>query len=78
MLTELKDYLITHKSVCITDVVEHFDIPPETARALLEHWIRKGKVSQLDVVGECRAACDRPCSDRLEVYQWFDRETHSA
>jgi len=51
MLTELKEYLVTHQWVCVTDVSMHFDVSPETARSLHEHWVRKGKVARLDVAG---------------------------
>lgn len=78
MLTELKAYLMAHPSVRLTDVAVHFAVSPETARALLEHWVRKGKVARLDVAGQCRA-CDSPCSEGPEVYyQWLDRETGNA
>ncbi|QXP84385.1 FeoC-like transcriptional regulator [Methylococcus sp. Mc7] len=73
MLTELKEYLITHRGVCVTEVAAHFDIPPETARALLEHWVRKGKVARFDVAGQCQA-CRSPCNERLQIFQWLDRQ----
>jgi hypothetical protein len=76
MLIELKEYLVTHHRVCIADIAAHFAIPSETARALLEHWIRKGKVLRLDIAGQCQT-CGSPCSERLEIYQWIDRKVHN-
>ncbi|WP_036261726.1 FeoC-like transcriptional regulator [Methylocapsa aurea] len=73
MLTEIKEYLATHKRVFIREVAMHFDIPPEVARAALDHWVRKGKVSRLDIAGQCQAGCGGPCSERRDVYQWIDR-----
>lgn len=78
MLTEIKEYLIAHKRAFVADVATHFSIPPEVARAALDHWVRKGKVSRLDVEDQCQAGCGKPCSERLEVYQWIDQAIPSA
>lgn len=78
MLTEIKEYLITHKRVFVPDVATHFNVPPEVAHAVLDHWVRKGKVSRLDVEGQCQAGCGKPCSGPLDVYEWIDRAIPSA
>jgi hypothetical protein len=70
MLTELKDYLASRQEATVSDVAVHFDIPPETARALLEHWVRKGKASHVSLE-QCRQ-CMIHCGKSWEAYQWVD------
>jgi len=72
MLMELKDYLASRKEASVRDVAAHFDISPETARALLEHWVRKGKASRLSLE-QCRQ-CALHCGKSWEAYQWIDQE----
>jgi putative ferrous iron transport protein C len=78
MLAELKAYLLTHASVSLAEIARHFDISPEMARTLLEHWRRKGKVSQLDVAAQCKSGCGKPCNEQQEVYQWLGRPEDEA
>ncbi len=76
MLMELKDYLASRKEASVGDVAAHFDISRETARALLEHWVRKGKVSKLSLE-QCRQ-CALQCGKSWEVYQWLDQTAQRA
>jgi DeoR/GlpR family transcriptional regulator of sugar metabolism len=80
LLTEIKTYLMTHKRADITNIARHFDISPESARAFLEYWVRKGKVAQLDGgVGQCQSCKGNPsCHAPSEVYQWLDQGAPSS
>lgn len=69
MLLELRDYLASHGWVCVRDVAAHFDISPQTAHAMLEHWVRKGKASRLE---RRRHSCTLPCAKSLAVYHWIE------
>lgn len=71
MLSELKDYLASRGWVCVRDVAAKFSVSPETARAMLEHWVRKGKVSRLE--RQCHS-CTLPCGKSLVVYQWIEQK----
>jgi putative ferrous iron transport protein C len=75
MLSELRDYLASHRWVCVGDVAAHFGVSPETARAMLEHWVRKGKVSRLE--RQCHS-CPLPCGRSLEIYQWHEHNAQFA
>ncbi|WP_424374156.1 FeoC-like transcriptional regulator [Methylocystis silviterrae] len=70
MLLELRDYLASHGWACVRDVAAHFDISPQTAHAMLEHWVRKGKASRFE--RQCHS-CTLPCAKSLVVYQWIDQ-----
>ncbi len=76
MLMELKDYLASRKEASVRDVAAHFDISPETASALLEHWVRKGKASRLSLE-QCRQ-CALHCGKSWEAYQWIDQEVQHS
>lgn len=76
MLMELKDYLASRKEASVRDVAAHFDISPETARALLEHWVRKGKACRLSLK-QCRQ-CALQCGKSWEAYQWLDQTAQRA
>jgi DeoR/GlpR family transcriptional regulator of sugar metabolism len=73
MLLELKAYLASRRQASVRDVAAHFNISPETARALLEHWVRKGKVARLSLE-QCRQ-CALQCGKSWEAYQWLDRKS---
>ncbi|MGD9658112.1 MAG: FeoC-like transcriptional regulator [Methylocystis sp.] len=70
MLLELKNYLASCGWVSVGDVAAKFSVSPETARAMLEHWVRKGKVSRLE--RHCHS-CTLPCGKSLVAYQWLEQ-----
>lgn len=70
MLMELADFLASRKEATINDVAAHFDIAPDTARALLEHWARKGKAVRIGLE-QCRQ-CAIHCGKSWEAYQWIE------
>jgi hypothetical protein len=72
MLMELKNYLASRREVSVHEVAAHFDISPETARGMLEHWVCKGKASRLSLE-QCRQ-CVLHCGKSWEAYQWLDQE----
>lgn len=76
MLMEVRDYLASRKEASVSDVAAHFAISVETARAVLEHWVRKGKASRLSLE-ECRQ-CALHCDNSWEAYQWLDQTSESA
>ncbi|MBM3551425.1 MAG: DeoR family transcriptional regulator [Alphaproteobacteria bacterium] len=72
MLMEVKDYLASRREASVRDVAAHFSISQETARALLEHWVRKGKASRLSLE-QCRQ-CALHCGKSWEAYQWLEQK----
>ncbi|BBU64212.1 hypothetical protein MSC49_41470 (plasmid) [Methylosinus sp. C49] len=70
MLIELADFLASRKEATVSDVAAHFDIAPQTARALLEHWVRKRRAARIDLE-QCRQ-CAIHCGKSWQAYRWIE------
>ena len=73
ILAEIRDYLATRGRAPLSDLATRFAADPEALRAMLDQWIRKGRVRRLDGgSGACGGCCG--CTDKLpEVYEWVPR-----
>jgi DeoR/GlpR family transcriptional regulator of sugar metabolism len=67
MLQAIKHYLASRGEASLRDVAAHVDVAPETARAMLEHWMRKGMIARCEE--GCRG-CAAECGKSLERYRW--------
>ena len=71
ILSEIKQYLMEHKRATLGDLAIHFDTEPDAMRGMLEQWIRKGRVLQLDQQSGCNKSCAKCCDDSvMEIYEW--------
>ena len=71
ILSEIKQYLIKHKRVTLSDLTIHFDTDPEAMRGMLEQWIRKGRVLKSELQANCNKSCAKCCDDSvMEIYEW--------
>ncbi|OGO90062.1 MAG: hypothetical protein A3F10_05180 [Coxiella sp. RIFCSPHIGHO2_12_FULL_42_15] len=71
MLLALRDYFIQKQTANLQEIAWHFKQPPEMMRALLEHWIRKGKICRCEKPAHCGMKCQRCKPEVAEVYQWL-------
>ncbi|MCK5716961.1 MAG: FeoC-like transcriptional regulator [Thiomargarita sp.] len=71
ILTALKSYLIKNKRAPLIDMAHHFDIEPDALKGMLEHWIRKKKVRQIEGLS-CTKGCCQASQVNLEIYEWVD------
>jgi putative ferrous iron transport protein C len=72
ILADLREYLMTRRRAPLNELATRFETDPEALRAMLEQWIRKGRVRRLDGGGACGGCCG--CTDKLpEVYEWVPR-----
>lgn len=73
MLSEIKRYLMKHKSATLGDLAVHFDAEPAAMKGMLEHWMRKGRVLKSDVNTGCGKTCGKCCCDAsvMELYEWM-------
>lgn len=72
ILSEIKKYLMQHKRATLGDLACHFDTELEAMKAMLKHWIRKGKVLKLDQQAVCRKLCGKCCDGAaMEIYEWM-------
>lgn len=73
ILADVRDYLTRRGRAPLTDLCARFDIDDTALRAMLEHWIRKGRVRRLDAApGKCGGCCGC-ASKQPEVYEWVHR-----
>lgn len=71
-LSKVRNYLMERRMAPLQDIALHFDIPPDAARGLLEHWIQKGRVQRHQDNGCRDGHCCGGCGDELkEVYEWL-------
>ena len=71
MLSEIKQYLMTHKRVALGDLALHFDTDAGNMKDILGQWIRKGKIAKSDLRASCNATCARRCDQSaMEIYEW--------
>ncbi len=71
ILSELRDYLQSHKRASIVDMAYHFDIDPEALRGMLEKWVTKGRVEKLPMGTTCGSSSCCQCDPATtEIYEW--------
>ena len=73
MLSEIRAYLLQRGRAPLSDIALYLKVPPEAARGMLDHWIRKGRVCRLAAF--CSGGCSRSCggcgeSAASEFYEW--------
>lgn len=70
ILRELDDYLQRHRRATLGDIALHFDLPAEAVRGMLDLWIRKGRIRQLDAAATCNTSCPVSCDDTaMTIYE---------
>ena len=74
ILSEVRDYLQERGQVSLQDLALHFDSDPEALRGMLEHWIRKGRVSRRKAAASCGSSCTQCDPASVELYVWRDSE----
>jgi hypothetical protein len=72
LLVDLRNYIATRGRVSMRDLSLHFQIEPEAVRGMLEHWIRKGKVSRDAACPPCGSGCCNCATDLTEFYLWHE------
>ena len=73
ILRELNEYLQLHRRATLGDIALHFDVHPDAARGMLDLWIRKGRVRQLDAQATCNMSCPVSCDDSaMLIYESVD------
>ncbi len=70
ILSEVRDYLKERGQATLLDVALHFDIDPETARGMLDVWVRKGRIHQERATASCGSSCSQCDTAATEIYVW--------
>ena len=67
-LIELRNYLMKHKRLLLSEIAHHFNHSPQATQAMLDYWIHKGKVRSLKET--CSKQCC--CHQQLDIYEWIE------
>lgn len=71
-LSDLKAYLVDRKRVSLAEIAIHFDTSQSAVRPMLDKWISKGRLRQVEAAGSCGktgsscSCCEKPA----EVFEW--------
>jgi len=72
ILSELRDYLKTHRRVALIDMVHRFDTDADALRGMLAKWMAKGRVEKLPPGSACSGGCCKCDPATTEIYEWRD------
>ncbi len=70
ILSDLRAYLRERGQSSLQDMALHFDTDPDALRGMLEHWIRKGKVSRMTNASCASSGCTQCNPSTVEIYVW--------
>jgi len=70
ILSDLRDYIKQRQQVSLADIINHFDTDEQAARAMLEVWIKKGKIHRRIASASCGSSCNQCQITTTEYYIW--------
>lgn len=70
ILSEIRDYIKQRHQASLEDIINHFDIDEDTARAMLNVWINKQKIHCRNLTGSCNSQCKQCHQSLTEIYIW--------
>lgn len=77
IFAELKTYLSQRGRAPLVDMATHFNSDPAAIRAMLGHYIQKGRVQRLDTGAAC-GGCSKCDVLALEIYEWVEGTTDTS
>lgn len=74
ILRDIRQYLELHGRATLGDIALHFGSEPEAMRGMIDVWVRKGAIRQLDIEATCNSTCPMSCADSaMTIYEWQGR-----
>jgi hypothetical protein len=70
ILSDLKRYLQERGQASLWDMALHFDAEPDVVRAMLDVWVRKGRVQRDPLDAACGGNCNQCDMAASEIYRW--------
>ncbi len=70
-LIEIKTHLSRVKVTTLSELARIFQSEPKLIQALVEHWIRKGRVCRKTKATNCRTRCRQCPPHEVEQYEWI-------
>lgn len=77
ILSDVRHYIKTQRSVTLRDLIHHFDVDAEALRGMLALLVTKGKITQKSATKECGTSCCKCDSTLIEIYEWREAENSS-
>ena len=78
ILSDLCDYLRTHRRAALIDMAHRFETDPDALRGMLEKWIAKGRVEKLPLGTACGNGCGKCDPATTEIYEWVSGDRLSS
>ncbi|MGD2118101.1 MAG: FeoC-like transcriptional regulator [Chromatiales bacterium] len=72
ILSELRDYLQSHRRAALQDMAHRFDTDADALRGMLDKWVAKGRVVKLQQGSVCDSGCCKCDAANIEIYEWRD------
>ncbi len=70
MIFEVRNLVRQQGQIPLKELCEQLQIPPDTARAMLNKLIRKGLVEKLPEGSLCAGGCSLCPPETVEIYRW--------
>ena len=71
ILSDIKAYLAARGQATLADIARHFDADPDAVRGMLDHWIRKGRITKQRIEDVCGLHCGGCEAAAVEIYVWL-------
>jgi len=71
LMSKLKMHLKLNGRCSLQDLAIRFQKDPGVIRDMMSHWIRKGKVSKVQLTQQCGQRCQRCDPATTEMYDWI-------
>jgi hypothetical protein len=75
ILSELRDYIKQRQQVSLADIANHFNSDEQALRAMLDVWIKKGRIVKQMATASCGSSCHQCQSASTEYYCWAATKT---
>ena len=72
ILSDLRSYLKQQRRCALADLVTHFNMDADALRGMLDKWVRKGSVRQIQLESSCGTSCCKCDATLTELYEWID------
>ncbi len=72
MLSDIKKYLIKHKSGSLYELSQYFNVTPDIMRDMLAIWVRKDQVTCFTKESICKQ-CNKCDPIQFEMYAWKEK-----
>ena len=71
ILSDIREYLQTHRRAALSDMALHFGTDPDALRGMLDKWVVKGRVAKLPSGTTCGSSCCKCDPNTTEIYEWI-------